>query len=368
MRGWWLLFLFVLPLPAVAAEAPAPVAGIVREWAAIPLDANDAASPRLEALVTRPVAPGHYPIVVISHGSPRNAADRASTAPSGYSAIALAFARSGWIAVAASRRVYGRSSPIYAEGSGSCRNPDYTAAGLQSATDILATAEFARRLADADPARPLLIGVSAGGFGSIAAASLRPAGLTAVVNFAGGRGSIADDTVCAEGNLVDAYGRYGAGVRVPTLWVYAENDKFFGPALARRMFDSFTAAGGRGELAMAPPFGRDGHALFNGDPAAWRDTVNAFLARHALPPLVPRDAALRPQLAPPPGLGEGGRREFERYLTSENYEKAFAIGRGGAFAWRSGQRSIDEAAMLALAACRADADCRLYAVNDRLAE
>jgi pimeloyl-ACP methyl ester carboxylesterase len=92
---------------------------------------------------------------------------------------------------------------------------------------------------DIDPTRALLLGVSAGGFASIAAASLHPAGVVGVVNFAGGRGSVSADNVCNPEDLVAAYSAYGRAVRVPSLWIYARNDLFFGPELAQRMFAAF---------------------------------------------------------------------------------------------------------------------------------
>ena len=55
--------------------------------------------------------------------------------------------------------------------------------------------------------------------------------------------------------------KFGQQSRLPTLWVYAENDKYFGPALAKRMHSAFVSAGGAAELVIAPPFGKDGHSL-----------------------------------------------------------------------------------------------------------
>ena len=49
--------------------------------------------------------------------------------------------------------------------------------------------------------------------------------------------------------------------RVPTLWFYTENDSFFGPALSKRMYDAWTAAGGIADgrgLAAALMLGADG--------------------------------------------------------------------------------------------------------------
>ena len=77
-----------------------------------------------------------------------------------------------------------------------------------------------------------------------------------------------------------AAGRYGATARVPTLWLYTANDSFFEPRLARRMFEAYAAAGGRGVYQPLGAFGGDGHALAGSDGgiAVWQDAVLAFLA------------------------------------------------------------------------------------------
>ena len=99
-----------------------------------------------------------------------------------------------------------------------------------------------------------------------------------MINFAGGRGSRADDDVCDEAALVRAFAAMGKTSRIPMLWVYASNDKFFGPELAHRMHAAFTAAGGRARFIDAPAFGRDGHALFSATGApVWTPMVDAFL-------------------------------------------------------------------------------------------
>jgi len=53
------------------------------------------------------------------------------------------------------------------------------------------------------------------------------------------------------------------------LWIYNENDTFFGPALCKRMHDAFTEAGGKAKYHLLPAFGSDGHFLHRlarGDP------------------------------------------------------------------------------------------------------
>ena len=111
------------------------------------------------------------------------------------------------------------------------------------------------------------------------AASLPIRGLLGVVNFAGGRGSLGPDQVCGESRLVDAMSRYGAAARVPELWIYSANDRFFPPALAHRMYDAFVRAGGAAEFVQAPAHGIDGHGYFARAMDDWAPRVRAFLRR-----------------------------------------------------------------------------------------
>ena len=104
-------------------------------------------------------------------------------------------------------------------------------------------------------------------------------GLVAVINFAGGRGSLAPGQVCGESRLVEAMGLYGRSVRVPAMWLYSVNDQFFGPQLARRMHEAFVRAGGDAEFVAAPAVGMDGHSYFAYAVDDWAPRVMAFLQR-----------------------------------------------------------------------------------------
>jgi hypothetical protein len=79
--------------------------------------------------------------------------------------------------------------------------------------------------------------------------------------------------------LVAAAARYGATARIPTLWLYAANDSFFAPDLARKMSDAFIRAGGRAEYVPLPAFGSDGHRVFGAADgrALWQRPVETFL-------------------------------------------------------------------------------------------
>ena len=71
--------------------------------------------------------------------------------------------------------------------------------------------------------------------------------------------------------------------RIPgMLWIYLENDTFFGPALSKRMYEAFRAAGGKVEYHLLPPFDDDGHYFVDSPKAMsiWAPIVSKFLAEH----------------------------------------------------------------------------------------
>jgi hypothetical protein len=124
--------------------------------------------------------------------------------------------------------------------------------------------------------------VSAGGLAALAAAK---GSVMGVVNFAGGRGSRGPEMVCGGTELIRAAGLYGRASRVPELWIYSENNHFFGPVVARHLFDAFNAAGGQATFVAAPPYADDGHKYI-ADIKAWKPRVDTFLRQIGfLPPM-----------------------------------------------------------------------------------
>jgi hypothetical protein len=138
----------------------------------------------------------------------------------------------------------------------------------------------------------------------VAAGSTNPPGVVAILNFAGGRGAFKPDLVCSPDRLVDAFGALGRTARSTALWLFAENDHSFGPALAGRMFDAYTASGAPAQLKMLPPFGADGHLLPpNGSSDLWWPSVEAFLAALHLPTALGVEVRPPSPLPAPPVVG-----------------------------------------------------------------
>ena len=328
------------------------------------------ASVGLEAIVVRPDDGQPHPLAVINHGSPRDAEDRPKMSPYGQWTQAVAFARRGWIAVAFLRRGYGRSQGEWAEAYGSCSDPDYTKAGLAGANDIAAVARFMRGQSYVSKGKWISVGVSAGGFATVGLTVEAPQDLAAAIAFAPGRGSSGPDTVCGENRLVAAFTQYGKTSRVPLLWVSAENDHFFGPALTARLTTAFSNTGGHVTYVKTAAFGDDGHALFSaaGLPI-WSPIVDKYLASNDL---VLRDRLIEmsmPNVPPPSSLNARGRETFKTYLDS-GPNKAFVTGGGSHFGWATGRRTVDEAVKDALGFCTSGsaAKCTTVNINDKPVE
>lgn len=356
-----LLVIAALGSFATAAIAQEPV----REELRIPYAS---AQPRgLEAVLIKPPGTQRFPLALLTHGAPRDGAERPAMSPSRAHAQAMEFVRRGFAVLVVMRRGYGTSDGGFVERAGPCEKRDYFTAGNISADDLRAAIDAMSRRTDVTTQGMIAVGVSAGGFASVALASRPPPGLAAVISFAGGRGSRSDNDVCSPDALVAAFASYGKTARVPMLWVYAENDKYFGPELARRMHAAFNGAGGRAQLIEAPAFGDDGHALYGRGIPLWMPLVDRFLQEHNLGSRA-QIILSAPTLPPPPQLKNVGRKNFELYLAAGPH-KAFAVSPRGAFAYRTGRRTEQEARDDALAACaKYTKDCAIYAINDKLAD
>ncbi|MGY4284232.1 dienelactone hydrolase [Bradyrhizobium sp. LM2.7] len=201
------------------------------------------------------------------------------------------FAKRGYLVVAPVGTGYGAAAidipehglygPFFSK-VGKCSNPNFRAPGLAVAQVDLWIIDYMTAGRRIMPKDVIVIGQSAGGWASIALFSLNPPQVKAIITFAAGRGGRVggkSNNNCAPDTLVEATREFGRTSRVPMLWIYIENDTFFGPALSKRMHEAFNAAGGKAEYRLLPPFGNEGH-FFIGSPDAipiWSPLVAKFL-------------------------------------------------------------------------------------------
>lgn len=246
----------------------------------VPVPATDAT---IVVTSFRPRGAGPFPWIVLSHGTAPTA--EANRVMGRYRPLhpVREWVKRGYAVLVPVRRGYGASGgDRLGDAYGSCRNPDFRRAGEGGAADLLATVAWAKAQGDLDPDRWLLVGQSAGGFASIYTASKRPAGLAAVLAFAPGRGGDPDKRrgePCGSEQLAQLLASIAPQIAVPVLWFYAENDEYIGPRVQKLWFESFRAAGGRGELVVIAPFpGARGHGVFpaSAGKALWTPAVADF--------------------------------------------------------------------------------------------
>ena len=246
------------------------------------------------AYVVHPVGAGPFPLAVMNHGVSLDATQRSFFPLVEFRDAALWFARHGYLVVAPVGSGYGASAIDLAERGvyglffskiGNCSNPNFRDPGLAVALTDLWIIDYMTAEKRIVPNEVIVVGQSAGGWGSIALSSLNPPQVKAIITFAAGRGGRVDgkpNNNCAPDKLVEATAAFGRTARVPMLWFYIENDTYFGPDLSRRMHDAYAAAGGNAEYHLMPPFGSEGHFFIDSSDTIpqWSPLVAQFLGKH----------------------------------------------------------------------------------------
>jgi hypothetical protein len=195
-----------------------------------------------------------------------------------------------------------------------------------------------------------------------------------LINYAGG---LRDDSDrCAwRSALVSAFAEYGSKAKLPSLWMYGQNDSLFGPELAQRMHAAFEQAGGRARLVEFPAFKRDSHGMLasrDGEKVWLADTVK-FLNEIGMPTEVLHEVPAPPSAARTdyakvddidavPFLSENGKRAYREYLTKMT-PRAFAVSPSGAWTWAEEGEDPDGRAV-ATCSAKSTEPCRLYSVDD----
>ena len=243
------------------------------------------------AYVVRPVGKGPFPLVVMNHGVSLNPQERSFFPLVEFRDAAMWFARRGYMVVAPTGSGYGAAALDVPERGlygafyskiGTCDNPNFRDAGLAVALLDKWIIDYMTDQKVIVPDNVVVVGQSAGGWAAIALSSRNLPSVKAIITFAAGRGGRVGgkpNNNCAPDKLVEATGQLGHTARVPMLWIYIENDTFFGPALSKKMHEAYTGAGGSAEYHMLPPFGSDGHFLIDSADAIplWAPLVSQFL-------------------------------------------------------------------------------------------
>jgi dienelactone hydrolase len=232
----------------------------------------------------KPAGAGPFPIVIINHGRGN---DRSKPARFRYTPQARFFIERGFAVFVPTRLGYGDTGvEPDPEDSGGCRDKDYAPMAAAASSEVLAVLDYARQQSYVNPERVLLVGQSVGGYTTTATAARMPQGLVAAINFAGGSGGDPEThpgAPCQGSKLESMYAQFGKTAKVPMLWIYTENDLYFGPQYSQAWSAAFNKAGGQAEFKLLPPFAKNGHTLFVSGLNIWEPVVAEFLGRNGFP-------------------------------------------------------------------------------------
>ena len=291
----WILVAALSCGPTLAHASARPAWAADARSATIPVHEASGDDAAMVVQTFLPPGPGPFPVVVFSHGRDPSESGRANLAV-GVSRAQLFFWRSRGVAVVAPLRPgYGDSggddienSGVHFDRSGRCiGRADFGRTADTAARTIAATLRWLRDQPWADASEVLLVGQSAGGLATVAAGARALPGVVGYVNFAGGIGGNPDRSPgasCDPAQLQDLYAGYGPTTTVPSLWLYALNDQYWGAVVPREWHAAFARGGSPTTFVQAPavPDG-DGHGLSRHAPALWAPAVDAFLARLGAP-------------------------------------------------------------------------------------
>lgn len=327
-----------------------------------------------EMVVThyRPQGNGPFPVVVLLHG---RSLDRAE--PKRFRSVGSVryWIRRGFAVIVPTRLGYGDSGlkPDPDFSSRECDNRSYAPAMAAMLTQTEAVLAMARALPWVDGGRVLIVGQSYGGFAAIGASGHAISGLVGAINFAGGGGgnpNTRPGNPCGPEKLGETIASAGRTARVPMIWIYSQNDRFWGEHLPRQWHAAYAKAGGKADLVMLPPSGEDGHKVIGEGFQHWRPHVDRFVTRlgfkvpHATTTAVATTFAPVDALDKVPFLDDTGRLDGYAKFLGGDLPRAFALAPNGA--WGASWGATPDAAKIALERCGKHivGSCRLYAVDD----
>lgn len=322
----------------------------------------------------RPDGDGPFPVVIMNHGRAGALKEkRAMPLRQRYTSVARYWIRRGFAVFVPTRLGYGETGvdadPEYSGSACDDRNFGVPLTAMLKQTSVVL--EFAQTLPWADTKRVIIMGQSYGGFSAIGASAEKWPGVLATIDFAGGAGGRPDTNPgdpCSPDKTMAIVAELGKRATLPMLWLYSENDRYWGAKWPRQWHAAYVKAGGRAEMTTFPPVGNDGHTLLGGGFRLWRPVVDRFVEKLGFPPPRSKDApkptefARIDQAEKLPFVKDAVKTDGYQKFLDTDIPRAFVVSTTGGWASRSG----DNAAGRALEWCKANSkgSCHLYAVDD----
>lgn len=363
----WLALLCLLPVPA-GAVGPDPSSSMLppAETRMLVLRGDPARPVNLKVRLFLPPGAGPFPLVVWNHGSDGRGADQDMHNVGTHYGTYYFLARGYAVAHPLLRGYGGSGGRIQVSG---C---DMESLGRQDARDIAAVIAQLEQQPQISGQRVLVAGGSFGGWNTLAVGALNDPHVAGLVNFYGGVRT--SNCSASDAALVSGARDFGRVTRIPSLWLYGDNDRLFPRATWQAMYTAYRAEGGPAELVPFGTFMSNSHKLLSYPQgiAVVSPRLDGFLSRLGLPTWVlypqymPSSQPRRTQfaavddVAAVPYLSEQGREAYRAFL-SRPFPRAAVLAPGGVLASANG--GFDPLAR-ALAICqRYSRQCRPYAVD-----
>lgn len=224
------LLLATLTLLSTLACAPATAAQMRDEIAHVPMK-DGIFTAHLTTRFYAPPGDGPFPLVVINHGKAEGSPAMQKDDPFYFQAIE--FVRRGYAVAVPIRAGFGSSGGTYFRS-----NCDFEKGARHWADSVQAAIDYARTLSYIDSTHIVVIGQSQGGLTSVALGERNLPGVMGIINIAGGMW----DGTCNgwDSTLIRGFRDLGRRSNIPALFLYGDNDRFWGNgALSRKFFDAY---------------------------------------------------------------------------------------------------------------------------------
>ncbi|WCM24665.1 alpha/beta fold hydrolase [Paraburkholderia bryophila] len=203
-----------------------------------------------------PPGDGPFPLVVLNHGKADGNPVTQKDDPFYFQA--LEFVRRGYAVVAPTREGFGSSGGTYFRA-----NCNFTEGARHWANSVQAAIDYARTLPYVDTTHIVVIGQSQGGITAVALGERNLPGVIGIINIAGG----VRDEHCAgwQATLVRNFRELGSDSKTPTLFLYGDNDQYWGNGeLSKQFFEAYREGNPNARYVDEGVFGEgDSHMVFH---------------------------------------------------------------------------------------------------------
>lgn len=330
---------------------------------------------QLQVTLMMPDGPGPFPLAVLNHGSeqadegqkPRDVPRRR------FGMDVFYFLSRGYAVAQPMLRGYAGSEGV--NDSRACIPEEH---GLGNARDIRAVIEYLGKQSYIDAQRIVVGGQSLGGWNTLALGTLNVPGVRGLVNFAGGlRFRPGGECTSTDDDMIAGAASFGRSSKLPSIWLYGDNDRRIPVALWQKTYDGYVAGGSKAELVRVGRFEEDSHQLIARPQgmSLWTPRMDAFLERIGLPSRKLHPEYLPMDTPPPSGfarLDDVTALDRVSGELQDSYRKFLALPRPRAYVIAPGVAGIASNGGLdpladALKLCAEHSrHCQPYAVNDQV--